>query len=201
MDINEFAKIISGGAIFLALLHIFVPNLGIDATLISLLIIAALPYIIPFIKSVELPGGFKIELKDVKAATDKIISLKGEAKVKTSTSEPMLDVEDSFSTLRHIAEIDPNLSLVGFRIELEKRLLKIAEQNKIDTYRKPLQYIVTSLIGRQLLPGSVASGLSELIAMGNRAAHGVNVSPDAAEWVLDVGPSILNTLDSLIKFS
>jgi hypothetical protein len=198
MDTNKFAKIISGGAIFLAILHIINPKLGIDAILISLLIIAALPVIIPFLKSLELPGGVRIEFKDIKAATDKIISLKTEISAKTSTSEVMLEIEDPFSTLRHIAEIDPNLSLVGFRIEIEKRLLRLAEQNNIATFRKPLQSIVRSLIETEMLPGPVASGLIELISMGNSAAHGANVSRDAVEWVLDVGPSILNALDSLI---
>lgn len=203
MHTNKFAKYITIGAIFLAILHIFSPKLGIDAILISLLIIAALPWIIPFLKTLELPGGVKIEFRDVKAATDKISEFEKKVEI-VEIAEGVDEVrvvkeQDPFWLLRHIAEIDPNLCLVGFRIEIEKRLLRLAEQNGIDTFRRPLYRIVKALNERQMLPGPVASGLNDLIKMGNSAAHGADVSPDAAEWVLDAGPSILNTLDSLIE--
>jgi hypothetical protein len=208
MDTNKFAKYISGGAILLAILHIFSPGLGIDATLISLLILAALPRIIPFLKTIELPGGVKIEFKDVKAATDKIFEYEGniETTLKpeslysmTKTSSLTLAKEDPFLVLRHVAEIDPNLGLVGFRVEIEKRLLVLAEKNNLDTYRKPLSNIVRMLQDRNIIPIHEASGLMELVGLGNRAAHGASVSPDAANWVLDVGPSILSSLDKLIE--
>jgi hypothetical protein len=48
------------------------------------------------------------------------------------------------------------------------------------------------------MPQEAASGLMELIALGNRAAHGAAVSPDAGSWMLDVGPSILLQLDTLV---
>jgi hypothetical protein len=201
MDIRKFAKFITGGAITLAILHILYPNLGIDAVLLSLIIIAALPWIIPYLKTLEMPGGFKIEFKDAKAATDKIISLKTEIKAKTSTSEVMLEVEDPFSTLRHIAETDPNLGLVGFRIEIEKRLLKLAEKNNLIIHKMPLRAVVNILQEKNIIQRQMASGLIELIGLGNSAAHGVNVSPEATNYVLDLGPDILGKLDALINDS
>jgi hypothetical protein len=36
----------------------------------------------------------------------------------------------------------------------------------------------------------------ELIGLGNRGAHGVEVAQDAAAWVLDVAPSIVMGLDA-----
>jgi hypothetical protein len=198
MDIRKFAKFITGGAICLAILHILYPNLGIDAVLLSLIIIAALPWIIPYLKTLEIPGGFKIEFKDAKAATDKIISLKTEIKAKTSTSEVMLEVGDPFSTLRHIAETDPNLGLVGFRIEIERRLLKLAEKNDLIIHKMPISSVVRKLQEMDIIPLQMAAGLIKLIKMGNRAAHGDNVSPEATNYVLDVGPDILGKLDALI---
>lgn len=205
MNTDKFAKVISGVAIVLAILHIFNPGLGIDAILIALLIVAALPWMIPFLKSIELPGGVKIELKDVKAATDKIIESEGMIKPEssvsaTTSSSPILTSvkEDPFSILRHVSEIDPNLGLVAFRMEIEKRLLILAEKNNLDAFRKPLSNIVKILQDRKIIPIQEANGLMELISLGNRAAHGALVSPDAANWVLDIGPSILSSLDRLI---
>jgi hypothetical protein len=39
----------------------------------------------------------------------------------------------------------------------------------------------------------------DLVALGNRAAHGVEVSPNAADWVLDIGSSIILVMDNLLK--
>jgi len=39
----------------------------------------------------------------------------------------------------------------------------------------------------------------DLVALGNRAAHGVEVSQNAADGVLDVGSSIILELDNLLS--
>jgi len=172
---------------------------------LALIALAALPWFLPLLKSLELPGGIKIELRDVKAATEKItsdvITGKGELKADPAAVSGRGDVRftDPIGTLRHVADRDPTLAVVGFRIEIEKRLLRIAEANQIDARRMPLSILVGELRTQEVLPPNVASGLTDLIALGNRAAHGVEVTPDAANWVLDVGPSILSDLDASIK--
>ena len=75
----------------------------------------------------------------------------------------------------------------------------MASKHNLDTFRKPLSSIVRELQNRKLIPINEASGLMDLIRLGNNAAHGADVSPDAANWVLDVGPSILDSLDRLIE--
>jgi hypothetical protein len=79
------------------------------------------------LKSVELPGGVKIELADVKAATDKVVSGVGKVTAKSDTKgtpeeASATQTEETLEYLREIAERDPALALVAFRIELEKRL-------------------------------------------------------------------------------
>jgi hypothetical protein len=204
VDLRQIRVFISGGALLFVVLHLLWPNLKIDAVTISLLVLAAIPWITPFLKKLELPGGVKIELRDAKAATDKItggvVELKGEIRGKSGADGKLaIEREDPLETLRHVAEYDPNLALVGFRIEIEKRLLKFAEQRNINPRRKTHTTIVKELLGKKALPVEVASGMLDLIALGNRAAHGIEVSPDATNWVLDKGFSILATLDSLIE--
>lgn len=206
MRARHFKKYFSSVAIALVILHLLFPKLVIDFVTISLVIIAVLPWIFPFLKSIELPGGFKIELKDTKAATDKVVTsgvlkLSGTVSAKSSVSGK-LTVEreevDPISTLRQIADTDSNLAFVGFRIEVERRLRVIAEQHGLKAAHQPLYRIVSDLQIMQLVPNQVASGLADLIALGNRAAHGSDVEPEAVNWLLDVGPSILATLDELL---
>ena len=197
------------GAVFLAFVHIFWPNFGIDITSTTLLLIAILIWYLPYIKSIKIPGLLEIELRDLKSATDKItgaVPRPREAVPKKVSKAVKLDAilveeKDSISVLKKIAESDPNLAFVGFRIELEKKLLELGEKHGIETKRKSLGMIVKRLTEKDILHPSVANGLYELIALGNQAAHGANVTPNAANWITDIGPSILNTLDELIQSS
>ena len=106
---------------------------------------------------------------------------------------------DVFSLIADVAKKDPNLALVAFRIELEKRLAALAAQYGISDSGRGAGFLLRELRTRHAIPLSVASGLSELIALGNQAAHGASVSPDAAEWVLEVGPTVLGILDEAIQ--
>jgi len=203
MEFTKIAGTISLVSCLLAITHIIWPTLGIDATTIALLILAAFPWLIPVLKSVELPGGVKIELKDAKAATDKVISeLPFQPTVLETEETPGVrirtyDASSTVDALRNVAKRDPNLALVGFRIEIEKRIFGIAEKAGIKTEHSNLSRLVRELQRQKVLPAQVASGLTELTNLGNRAAHGAEVTPDAAEWVLDAGPSILLNLDKL----
>ena len=105
---------------------------------------------------------------------------------------------DTIATLRNVAGTDPNLALVGVRIEIEKRLIELAKRRGIDSSRKSLGYLLRQLQQDQTIPSDLASGLNELTALGNRAAHGTEVSQDAAAWVLDIAPTILGILDDII---
>lgn len=75
---------------------------------------------------------------------------------------------------------------------------RIGENFGVATERTSLTRLVRDLQGQQILPADAASGLMELIILGDRAAQGDAVSQDAGEWVMDVGPSILSRLDDLI---
>ena len=59
-------------AILIAVIHFLRPSLRPDTTYVAALVLAVIPWLAPLIKSVELPGGFKIEVQDLKEATDKL---------------------------------------------------------------------------------------------------------------------------------
>jgi hypothetical protein len=207
MEISHLKKYIPVVAIALAVVHVLWPSLGIDFITISLIILAFIPWILPALKSMELPGGVKIEFRDVKQATEKVTQITiqaSDARHAVTSREPELktgktQTSYSLETLRHIASTDLNLAFVGFRIEVEKRILAIAEQAGLQPQRRPLNQIVRDIQERQILPSAVASGLSDLIALGNRAAHGADVAAEAVNWLLDVGPSLLGVLDDVLN--
>lgn len=199
-------------ALGVAAVHMFVPSVIVDTITLILLVLAAVPWFLHYIRELEVPGVVKITLKDTKAVTDKLaagVSGKGvdvrvvvpPGEVTVEGHPPTVDVapthEDSFESLRQISKADPNLAMVVFRIEVEKRLRRIAVAAGESSSQRSLQTIVRTLVDRKILQPNAGSGLMELIALGNRAAHGVEVTPDAAAWMLEIGPTILLQLDAL----
>jgi hypothetical protein len=174
------------------------PKLSLDLTSTILLVIGVIPWLAPVIKSVELPGGFKIEVQDLKAATEKIVESDTEPIKARSANIAKPEQVESFTTLRQLAEQDPNLALVGFRIEIERRLNVLAVKHDLVTHQKSAGQLLRVLQAKELIPSAMASGLADLIALGNQAAHGAEVSSNAARWLLDTAPEVLKEVDRLI---
>ena len=181
---------ITVGALLVFAIRLVFPSLPIDAISLGLLVIAVLPWLSSLIKSAELPGLGKIEFQDVKSAVDKIESIEASGPADSSS-------ENQASYLA-IAEQNPSLALVGLRIEIEKRLRALSEKAGIPKSR-PLTQLTHDLAERNLLTQRSVGGLLDLITLGNQAAHGVEVSEDAAYSAVEFGPEILRTLDSKLK--
>jgi hypothetical protein len=65
MNVKIIQLIISILALIFLLLHLIKPDITIDAISISLIVIAILPWLSSLLKSIELPGGLKIEYKEL----------------------------------------------------------------------------------------------------------------------------------------
>lgn len=61
---NKIAAAITVFALLLAAAHMAFPSVTVDAATLTLIAIAFIPWLAPMIKSLELPGGTKIELRD-----------------------------------------------------------------------------------------------------------------------------------------
>ena len=177
------------GALIVFAFRLAFPALQIDGVSLGILVIAILPWLSSLIKSAELPGVGKIEFQDVKTAAEMIES--AEPATTTELSE------DQASYLA-VAEQNPALSLVGLRIEIEKRLRSLAERAGLPRSRSLTQLTRDLADNKILAPRSVA-GLLELINLGNQAAHGVDVAENATYSAVEFGPKVLRTLDAKLQ--
>jgi hypothetical protein len=169
---------------FLAV-HLLWPQVPIDTVALLLLLGAVLPWLSDLIKSAELPGGFKIEFKDVQSAGDKVTKPPAQTKALRESPAP---------SYVKASDLDPNLAVVGLRIEIEKRLRALADKHGIPDTRS-ISSMLRGLREAGVLDASSAGGLQELVSAGNQAAHGASVDPEAARWAIDQGPAILAALD------
>jgi len=175
-------------SILLILVRLIWPNINIDSITLGLLVVAVLPWLSVLIESAEFPGGWKVKFRNIKDAGDKIT---GDEPLPSEQPKPEASYLD-------IANIDPNLALVGLRIEIEKRLRILGDCFNVPP-NKPLTHILLDLQLDNVLTYDVRDGLVELIRAGNSAAHGAKVEQDVANWAIDSGRNILAHLDHLIK--
>ena len=136
------------------------------------------------IRRAEFPGGLKIEFRDVEAAGSRI----------TGSATGSADTNEEPQLFAGAVDADPNLVLVGFRIELERRLRELARRYSMND-QQSLMRILRQLRERGVLSHPMLSGLQELVRFGNEAAHGARVDEAAVSWARDVGPRILAMLD------
>lgn len=134
-EIRRTQVLITLVALLMAIIHVVFPNLTIDAITVFLLVVALLPWLIPLVRSLELPGGWKVEFQELEKARNKaekagLLSSKGR-----KTKTPSYSFES-------ILDKDPNLALAGLRIELEKRLVQIAKLNKLNVSKASINQLL-----------------------------------------------------------
>jgi len=163
------------------------PNVKIDVIAFGLFVVAVLPWLSSILESAKFPGGWEVKFRDVQRAASRV----------TAGAEPKFTaaLEPAFVS---IASQDPNLALVGLRIEIEKRLRQLAVKHGLAD-RLPLRQILNELRRKEILDPQVLQGLDELIIAGNNAAHGATVQDSIAQWAIDYGPNILATLDAQLE--
>jgi len=170
--------------------HVYRPDLSIDLVTLSFLILALLPWVFPLVKSLELPGGTKIEFRDVEKALSQFIQpLDG-------VQPPPQIQANAVNEASFLQLTDPNLVLVSLRIEVERRVRKLAENYGIPSSKASLSKLIGELQKAGAIKQVEMGGLLDLVALGNRAAHGEDVAESAAEWAKEKGPQVLAILDS-----
>ncbi len=149
--------------------------------------------LIPFadlIRKIKL-GEFEAEIGKEEIAK---IQAKAAAELPPSAKEEFVISEKE---IRDLLSTDPRLALAKIRIELEealKRLYLASVDSQPDLRRLSLGRLVDGLVQREVLRGSVASALRDVISLANRAIHGERVEPAAAEDLALLGTRLVNEL-------
>jgi hypothetical protein len=181
---------ISLTAIAAAAVHIVWPALAVDGITLALVVIAIIPWLAPLVKSLELPGGWKVELRELQQAKEDA-DMAG-LLAPTST----LDSNREYS-YQLIADNDPNLALAGLRIEIEKRLRNIAQARNILGRKQSVGSLMRVLLQEGVLTQQEYGVLADMVGLLNSAVHGATVDNRAVEWAMETGPRLLKSLDDI----
>lgn len=172
---------ITVACLLLAVFAWWFPAIGIDARIVTLLVLAALPWLPTLVSEVEIPGVGKITLREMQEA----------AKEASASQVPQAVAEPAAQ------QMDPNLQLVAHRIALEKRLTALAESHGLRT-PAPLSRLITDLASRGIIDSHFCSALRLLADAGNRAAHGAHIEPGVFSTASQLAQNTIARLDRLI---
>lgn len=185
----QYAVTIASGLLIAA--HVLWPKLMIDGITLGLLFLAISPWLAPLFKSVELPGGMKLEFREFQHITDNANAAGLIApKEKNASAERY--------TFLQIAKENPALALAGLRMEIESRLQSLMRENGISSSRGGLRVLVNVLAENQLLSKAEQSVLSDIAGTLNKAVHNQELDMRVVDWIIDVGPRLLASLDGKI---
>jgi hypothetical protein len=164
LPLKRLRQTVSLGALLLALAHIVWPTLAIDAIALALIVIAILPWLAPLVKSLELPGGWKVEFQELQKAASRAES----AGLLAAEPSP----EEAAFSFQSIASRDPVLALAGLRIEIEKRLARLADVHGLNEGRRPLGVgqLLRLLTQREVLTGSLDERIREAAHLTGRSS-------------------------------
>ncbi|MGR5065492.1 DUF4145 domain-containing protein [Photobacterium sp. DNB22_13_2] len=164
----------------LATAHLFWDKVTVDAISIVLLVLAGLPWLFPYLKSLELPGGIKLELKD---------ALK---KVEAATA----DVQEKEVTPEYEG-VNANLAFVALRVDIEKTIRKY--QSDLGHKQHSLSIRLQMLANDNVISKPLSTALLEVVRLGNAAAHGQEIDSEEAELILMRSSSLIEKLDVCLK--
>jgi len=208
------------------ILHTFIPSLTIDTTTLGLLGLLIVALIIPFAKSITLPGGSGFTIPEqllkadaeVKKAQEELASeglitttsgviTTSNGSLTSSLADGVLTLSESSmmtqQTLTDLINYDPNLALAGLRIEIEKRVTLLSElvdkDSESSKSRAPLLTKVQKLSQSKYFSINEVNAIKSVLRILNSAAHGELVSQSSAEYAFDLGQEIIKILDLRIN--
>lgn len=182
--------LITATAILVAAGHVLFPVAAIGGVTISLLVIAATPWLGHVFKAFEFPGLGRVEYRElVRRGTEM-----SKAGLTASVTAKQIEALP-------VSRDDPLIALAALRIELEKRLRPIAEVKGLRIGNRPssIGMLARALSEAGFLTESQTRALSDMAGTLNRAVHARSLDRDAADWVLAVGPALLASLDAKVS--
>lgn len=214
---NIFKFIFSGTFIGLAMLMIFSDwfKSRIDVTIISLFVIAFLPWLVRYVKSFE-GFGIKTELvtEEKKEKIEKVME-----QLSSSTSQednvvnknividktkPIGSEENPLliESIDSIAKtINPIEKMVLIRYEIEKELKILCRINNLHTSQRTIRQMIQDLRENKILDNVVSNLLLDILPILNKAVHADIDNTDFAdlEWIIEKGSALVMHLEIISK--
>ena len=174
----------------LLIIYTFIPSIKMDSTTIILALMIFVPWIIKYLKSLELNGIGKVEL--ITDEEKKVLDTKIEEIKITNTN----DIKNKYYNMG-----DPKLSLASLRIDIEEKLNKIADKNHINKNYAGIIKLANILYENSLIENNEFMILKDIIGILNKAVHSKLDDYDirSYNYIMEIGVKLIASLDNKIN--
>jgi hypothetical protein len=179
-------------------LHLVIGNSNVDTTTLGLLTLLAALAILPFARSITFPGGTKVELLSaLSEAGSAVGELKKAEPSIALTPAPVSLPTSERAVWRDLLDSDPAIALAGLRIEIERRVRRLAEGQGVpaDRLRRPIAALLREPAVRELMEPPEITAILEVVYVCNRAVHAESIPDGVAHETADLGEFVLRMLD------
>lgn len=175
---------------------------NINGMVITLFIIAFLPWIIKYVKSVD-AFGVKVELvsEQQKKKIDEIIEPISKEEIDSILNDNKYKKEKEIyqcNAINSILNSDDEISkLVLGRYEIEKIIRKLSEKNNLDISAKSTIYLARELYKNKYISSNEYESIEELMPILNKAIHSNlnDVDQSQIDWIIQKVIRIIEYLD------
>jgi hypothetical protein len=171
--------------------HLLWPQIKLDTPAVFLIVLCFLPWLGVVFKSVELPGGAKVEYRDVLLRASRKLEEVGLLQAYRRQAEDPLYLG--------LVDKDPNLALAGLRIDIERRLRTLGRSLGSNDPRENLRQVVNMIGSRGLFTQVQTDAMNGILKSLNIAVHGGKIPRDDAEEIMEKGIRLLDSIDKRIS--
>lgn len=174
----------------LVVVYTFFPIIKIDTTTIILVLMVFVPWIVHYLKSIEINGIGKVEL----------ITKSEKEELENSAEKININNIERIRN-RYISIEDPKLSLAALRIDIEERLNKIAQQNHINKYSRGIIQLSNQLYETSLIDSNEYAIIRDIIGILNKAVHSdLNAyAINSYNNIINIGVKLIGSLERKIE--
>jgi len=199
IEITQDLRIVSFGisllCLFLIIIHAVFPQFSIDTTTVALIVILIFPWLLPYIKTAKLPGGIEITTREIQQL-EEVTTRSAIGAIPAAMRAPIRGRKPPSMYLM-LFKSDPNLALASLRLDIERKLRKIASSRELDVTRLPLRQILNILHAKEIIGSSEFASLDMIINVCNKAVHAEKVDSALALKILDIGELALQYLSTM----
>lgn len=177
---------------------LFPSKVKIDYISLILIVMASLPWLMPYIKTLEINGLGKLETNTIATKEQKNEIQKTMEEVESINEIDDIENNNEY-VFYNLRNTDSKLALAGMRIEIERLLRNIAELNSIDISRQfSLTKLTQELNKHGVISDTELKAVKDISQILNRAVHSELSSDDLEnlDWIFDYGMVLIYTLES-----
>ncbi len=182
-------------------------KVNINNTVIILVCISFLPWIINYIKSLEV-FGMKLELLSDRKKEEiekNILEITSQENINMVAKEDNKDYQNKNtilleSTWKIFLEDDKIIKLVLTRVELEKLIKQFCQKLKLNT-NGTIKSMALELYNHKIIGASEYKLINDMIPILNKAIHSdiKSLNEEDIDWTIDSGISLLSLLEYTYK--